>query len=74
MEAGETELRKVFEEVTTGNVKAVLDYCQKTRGLLRALEEKVLKLEGLLQSQNAVIDALRLQLAGVQTIVFSKGT
>jgi hypothetical protein len=74
MEAGETELRKVFEEVTTKNVKTVLEYCKETRNLLRKLEEKTIKLEGIIRNQDVTIIELRTLLAGLQTVVFSKGT
>ena len=74
MEAGEIELRKVFEDVTTKNVKTILEYSKETRELTRRLEEKVVKLEGIIRNQGTEIQALRQQLAAVQTIVFSKGT
>lgn len=74
MEAGELELRKAFEEVTTGNVKAILDYCQKTREIVREQEQKILKLEEMIRNQNITIDFLRSQLANVQSQVFSGGT
>lgn len=74
MEAGELELRKAFEEVTTGNVKAILGYCQKTREIVREQEQKILKLEEMIRNQNITIDFLRSQLANVQSQVFSGGT
>lgn len=45
MEAGEKELRKAFEEVTTKNVKTVIEFSQDTRKAIRELEEKVRLLE-----------------------------
>lgn len=74
MEPGEKELRKAFEDVTTKNVKTTVDYSTETRKMVRDLEEKVGKLEGMLQSQTSIIEAMRAQLACVQTRVFSGGT
>jgi predicted RNase H-like nuclease (RuvC/YqgF family) len=74
MDSGEKELRQAFEEVTTKNVKTVVEYTTQTRELVRELEEKIRKLEGLVHSQNQTISALRVQLATVQAKVFSGGT
>lgn len=41
MEPGELELRKAFEEVTTKNVRTVIEYTTSTRTLVRELEEKL---------------------------------
>ncbi len=74
MESGEKELRKAFEDVTTSNVKAVLEYCKETRKLMDILENKVIILNSTIKSQNDIIDMLKTQLAGVQVKVFSGGT
>lgn len=74
MEAGEIELRKAFEDTTTNNVKAVLNYCTETRKLVRELEQKVISLDGLIRNQNDTIDNLKIQLANAQTVIFGGGT
>ena len=74
MEAGDKEIRKAFEDVTTRNVKAAVDHCNTTRAMMRELEEKVAKLEGHIRTQDETISRLRAQLASVQTKVFSGGT
>ena len=74
MEAGERELRKAFEEVTTRNVQATVSHSNETRRIVRELEKKIELLEGIVRNQNTIIDSLRLQLANVQTKVFSGGT
>jgi len=74
MESGEHENRKAFEEVTTKNVKTGVDYSTDTRKLFRELEKKVEILEGIVRNQNTTIEQFRLQLAGVQTKLFSGGT
>lgn len=74
MEAGEKELRKAFEDVTTGNVKTILDFSTVTRKIVRDLETRVVSLELKLIEQNKVINELKMQLASVQMTLFNKGT
>ena len=74
MEAGEKELRQAFEEVTTRNVRAAVQYSEETRKLVRQLEDKVTRLEGLIKNQDDAIEQLKIQLLGVQARVFSGGT
>lgn len=74
METGEKELRKVFEDVTTGNVKAILDFSTITRKIVRDLENRVIQLELKLIEQNNVINELKIQLSAVQMTLFNKGT
>jgi len=74
MESGEKELRQAFEDVTTNNVKTVVEFSQETRKIVRDLEAKILKLEEIVRGQNEAIDGLRVQLAIVQARVYSGGT
>ena len=74
MEAGEKELRKAFEDVTTNNVKTISDYTKETRKMLRDLEVKIDQVTNIVINQNTTIDNLRLQLSNVQAKVFSGGT
>ena len=74
MEPGELELRKAFEEVTTKNVKAILEYSKTTRAGMRELEEKIVKLEKQVIAQNEIIESIKVQLANVQTKVYREGT
>jgi len=74
MEAGERELKKAFEDVTTNNVKAVLEYSKKTREMLRDIEEKNKHLENLILTQNGTVENLRIQLSKIQTKVYSGGS
>lgn len=70
----EKELRKAFEEVTTKNVKAILQFSTETRKMLRVLEDKAIKLEEMVRNQNTVIEELRLQLSSIQMKVYNGGT
>lgn len=74
MEAGEKEVRKIFEDMVTDNVKRVVEHSNETRNIVRELEKKVERLERVTLAQNETIEQLRNQLAAVQTIVFRGGT
>jgi hypothetical protein len=74
MESGELEMKQAFEEVTTRNVKTTVEFTQDTRKLFRELEEKVFALQNKVVAQEALLNQFRVQLAGVQTKLFSGGT
>jgi len=74
MEAGELETRKIFEDVTTNNVKTGIDFANDTRRLFRELEDKVTHLSNIVRQQEATINDLRLSLVVIQTKLFSGGT
>jgi uncharacterized protein (DUF433 family) len=74
MEAGEKELRLIFEEVTRGNVQAAITYSEETRKLVRNLEEHVKILQNTVLTQNNIIEGFRIQLANIQTMLYSGGT
>jgi hypothetical protein len=74
MESGEKELRKAFEDVTTSNVKAMLDFSQGTRELVRTLEQRMNRLEEERKQDKALIENLRKQIANMQTIIYGGGT
>jgi len=74
MEAGELELRKVFEETTTKNVRSMLDHGNETRKIVRELQEKVNQQDATIREQNKNIEALKLQLSNLQRIIYSGGT
>jgi hypothetical protein len=70
----EKELRKAFEEVTTNNVKAILEHGNATRKIAIELKHKVELLEQTITDQNETINNLRIQLSNIQAIVFRGGT
>ncbi len=74
MEAGELELRKVFEETTTRNVNTMLDHGNETRKIVRELQEKVNQQDATIREQNKSIESLKLQLSNVQIKLYSGGT
>ena len=74
MEPGELEIRKIFEDTTTNNVKTGINFANDTRRLFRELEEKVTHLENIVRQQETTINDLRLSLVVIQTKLFSGGT
>ena len=74
MEAGELELRKAFEEVTTRNVQAAINYTNETRKIVRVLEEKILHLEKLAQAKDKEIAVMREQISVVQQKLYQGGS
>ena len=73
-EAGELELRKVFEETTTRNVTSILNHVNETRKQMRELTKKVEKQDATIREQNKVIEAFKIQLSGVQQQLYKNGT
>lgn len=74
MEAGEKEIKQAFEEVTTRNVQTCIEYSKETRALFRQLEEKVDRLQNQVIAQGELLTQFRIQLASVQTKLFSGGS
>jgi hypothetical protein len=74
MEAGEKELRKAFEDVTTRNVKAAVEYSNETRKLVNDLVTKVDHLEKALIDKDKVINGLRMQIASIQQKLYTGGS
>ncbi len=70
----EKELREAFEQVTTTNVKAILEHANKTRTMLREAEKRIDLLQVIINGQNKKIDQLRIQLSAVQAKVYKGGT
>ena len=74
MEAGELEMRKAFEEVTTRNVQAAINYSNETRKIVRQLEEKMIHFENLAQAKDKEIVGLRQQISVLQQKLYQGGS
>lgn len=74
MESGEKELRKAFEEVTTNNVRAILDHANSSRKMVRELEEKVLQLEELLRQYDNRFATMQNQITNLQAKLYRGGS
>ena len=73
MEAGEKEMRLAFEDVTTRNVQAAINYSTETRKIVRELEKKVDHFEKVIVGKDEVINDLRLQIARIQQQLYTGG-
>jgi hypothetical protein len=74
MDSGEKELRKIFEETTTNNVRAAVSHGNESRRLVRELTEKVVLLEGQLRQTNIRIDELKSLVTNLQIKAYQAGT
>jgi len=74
MEAGEKELREVFEKTTINNINAIIAYNDQTQELIKQLEKHVKDLDGIIRQYDATIDNLKKQIAVIQTKVFQGGS
>lgn len=74
MGAGDKEIRKAFEEVTTRNVKAAVNHSNDTRKIVRDLEAKILHLEEISRAKDNVINDMRQQISLIQQQLYSGGT
>ena len=70
----EEALRKAFEETTTSNVRAAIDYTKKTRETVEKLKEKIKHLENTVLTYNAKVEELTRQLAIIQAKLYVGGT
>ena len=73
-QSGEKELKKAFEEVTTRNVLAILEYSKETRKLVRDLEQKVLNFEHAVQERDKEVSRLKEQISILQQKLYQGGS
>lgn len=74
MEAGEKEMRKAFEEVTTRNVTAAIEFSNETRKMVQELTKKVAHLEQAVIDKDKVINVLREQVVHLQQKMYLGGS
>lgn len=74
MSAGELEVMKAMEDVSVRNAKTTIAFAEETRKLARQTEEKFKALQAQVIAQEALLNQFRIQLASIQTKVFSGGT
>ena len=74
MEAGEREMRKAFEDVTTQNVRTTIDYSTETRRIVRDLGQAVQDLKNMVAAKDIELIELRRQLGVVQGQIYKGGT
>jgi hypothetical protein len=74
LKSGEKELRKIYEDTITRNVKTISEFSKGTRRIIHNLEKRVELLEETIREQNSIMDGFKLQLSNVQLKLFSGGT
>ena len=70
----DTELRRGFEQTATNNIKAGIAHGNETRKIVKALDEKVFRLENIIKQQHELLGQFRQQLAGVQQRLYVHGS
>ena len=74
MAAGDKEIILASEKVQAQNIQTNIDFSNETRGLVRGLEEKVMRLENTILSFQALMDQQKKQLAALQQQFYAKGS
>ncbi|KKR02129.1 MAG: hypothetical protein UT29_C0005G0002 [Candidatus Yanofskybacteria bacterium GW2011_GWA1_39_13] len=74
MEAGEKEVKKALEEVQTRNITTIIKFVEDSRQMILAQQAKIDSLNSQLVAQANLLSEFRIQLAHLQTKVFSGGS
>jgi ATP-dependent Clp protease ATP-binding subunit ClpA len=74
MDAGEKQLREIFEKNTINNINAIIVYNQLTEELVKKLEKQVKDLDGIIRQYEVKFENMQKQLAAIQTRVYRGGT
>ena len=74
MEAGELEIKKGLEEVQTRNITTIIKFVEDSRQMILAQQIKIDSLNSQIVAQAELLNQFRVQLAHLQTKVFSGGS
>ncbi|MBI2046233.1 MAG: hypothetical protein HYT28_02340 [Parcubacteria group bacterium] len=74
MEAGEKEVKKALEEVQTRNITTIIKFVEDSRQMTLAQQIKIDSLNAQVVAQSELLNQFRVQLAHLQTKVFSGGS
>jgi len=74
MEAGEKEVKKALEEVQVRNITTIVAFVEASRQMTLAQQIKIDSLNAQLVAQSELLNQFRVQLAHLQTKVFSGGS
>jgi len=74
MEAGEKEVKKALEEVQVRNITTIVAFVEDSRKLILAQQIKIDSLNAQIVAQAELLNQFRVQLAHLQTRVFSGGS
>jgi len=74
MDAGEQQLREIFEKTTITNIKAIVAYNDLTQELVKKLEKQVRSLDGIIRQYDAKFENMNKQLVAIQTKIYAGGS
>jgi len=74
MEAGEREVKKALEEVQVRNITTIVAFVEESRQMILAQQVKIDSLNSQIVAQANLLNEFRVQLAHLQTKVFSGGS
>jgi hypothetical protein len=74
MEAGEKEVKKALEEVQVRNITTIIAFVEASRQMTLAQQIKIDSLNAQVVAQSELLNQFRVQLAHLQTKVFSGGS
>jgi len=74
MDAGEKQLREIFEKTTVRNIKTVIAYNDLTQELVKKLEKQVKDLDAIIRQYDAKFENMNIQLVAIQTRVYAGGS
>ena len=74
MEAGEKEIKKALEEVQVRNITTIVKFVEDSRQMILAQQVKIDSLNAQIVAQSELLNQFRVQLAHLQTKVFSGGS
>jgi len=74
MEAGEREVKKALEEVQVRNITTIIAFVEESRQMILAQQIKIDSLNSQIVAQANLLNEFRVQLAHLQTKVFSGGS
>lgn len=74
LEAGELEVKKALEEVQVRNIQTIVSFVEASRQLILAQQLKIDSMNSQIIAQQDLLNQFRIQLASVQTKVFSGGS
>lgn len=68
------EIAQAFEETTRRNIETVIAFSNETREIVRNLEGKIQRIEGMIQNNLIELQQLRGMLAQLQAKAFAGGS
>lgn len=74
MDAGEKELRQIFEKTTINNINAIIAYNKLTEELVKKLQKQVRDLDGIIRQYDHKFEMMIKQLTAVQRKIYSGGS